>query len=643
MGLGLLLRVLELEVNPELFMDRECLSRGLFARELLDGPALHLLDYQADPYAGGSLAMGLAAVPFFALLGDGVFSLHLATLPFLAATALATWALVRHHLDPRAALLALALVLLPPYPASRLALVAWGDSVQVPLFMALTLLLAAPLAQGLSRSPWRAGLLGLAAGAGLSWHYHSAIPLALLVALLLLGDRAWLRLPGPVAALLGGTALGLSPWLAYNLSHRWEGLIISTYGSVGAVGDGIAARYPGRLLALAFPIPAASLGPGPASWPWALALSVLAWLAVLGAAGFLAWRLRRDLRVHGRLGRGWGALYLLAYLPFFVLAAAATPFSFENLPTWYFADRYLSSLHWVALVLVSLAAARLWARGGRLRVVGGVLAALFLGIGVASQGVILLGHPPHGPLVARDSGGRWLPGYDWNLLADDRVAFGFYRGDPEPPLVVIQAAEHPRRAILGRALGMSMVWRDGPDLTALAAVGGRLDPPTREAFWQGVGAGVGRWRSHELPSLLPRLQDLPQQSPILRGLEPTLRWWFAGDEAKTAAFLVESVAPARLGRFFEQLGQELGSSSKRDLARALERAQAAVPEPWLPPVLEGICRGQAPGEGERLAAVAAVQASSLPPALWPHLMACTGEGSQPARRPAEEKESRDAP
>ncbi|MFH1462823.1 MAG: glycosyltransferase family 39 protein [Pseudomonadota bacterium] len=619
LALALLLKGTELWVDPDLFLDWESLGRGLLARELLDGPAYGLLDYQMDPYAGGSLVMGLVAVPLFGLFGDSVFVLHLATLPFLAATAAATWVLVRRQLDQGAALLAMALVLFAPYPAARLAGVAWGDNVQVPLFMALALTLAAPLAQGASRNPWRVGLLGGVAGFGFYYHYHFAIPLALLGLLLLAGDRAWLHRPSSWAALAAGLVFGLVPWLAYNLGHSWEGLVISTYGAVDHMGSGVLARYPGRLLALCFAVPARSLGPGPAFWRWSLALSLLAWLAFLAAAGFLAWRERR--------APSWVRRYLLLYPPFFVLLAAATPFSFVNEPDWYFADRYLASLHWVVAVVVALAAATLWRQGGAVRWAGGGLAGTYLAIGILAQGVILFGHPPRGPLHARGPDGAWERAYDWTMLADDRIAFGFYRGDLAPCLGSIRASEGRRRVALCRALGVSMTWRLGPDRVALEE-GARalepLGPHAVEAFWSGAGVGAGRWWSGRLDEALPAMRGHPWELAWYDGLETTLYWWYGGDRAEAAATIVTfTEGDVRLG-LLEKLGAAIGEADKRDAGRCAAEVAASVPAAWRAPVLDGLCRDLAKHVVDLPAALDEVQASTLPAEGRERLLACLG-------------------
>ena len=49
-------------------LDEE-LYRGNIAKEVISGPVLPFLDYQRSEYEGGTLVMGLLAVPFFLIFG----------------------------------------------------------------------------------------------------------------------------------------------------------------------------------------------------------------------------------------------------------------------------------------------------------------------------------------------------------------------------------------------------------------------------------------------------------------------------------------------------------------------------------------------------------------------------------------------
>ncbi|MFT4571950.1 MAG: hypothetical protein ACI91F_002847 [Candidatus Binatia bacterium] len=66
--------------------------RLLIAQSLIEGWGLSPWQLQADPYNGGSLAMGVVAMPFVALLGNSWIAAKLVAIVF-ATLGLALWAL----------------------------------------------------------------------------------------------------------------------------------------------------------------------------------------------------------------------------------------------------------------------------------------------------------------------------------------------------------------------------------------------------------------------------------------------------------------------------------------------------------------------------------------------------------------------
>ena len=68
--LSLALHAWVLAARVDLTMDFEELYEGYVASALLENGPRHLLRYQYTSYEGGSLIMGIAAVPFVALFGD---------------------------------------------------------------------------------------------------------------------------------------------------------------------------------------------------------------------------------------------------------------------------------------------------------------------------------------------------------------------------------------------------------------------------------------------------------------------------------------------------------------------------------------------------------------------------------------------
>lgn len=622
LALGTAVKVAEAWWAPELFFDYEELSRGLLARELLDGPAMGLLDYQGDPYAGGSLVLGLFAVPVFALFGDSIFSLSLATLPCLWLSALVTWQIFDRYLDRSLAPLGAALVFLAPYPASRLALVAWGDSVQAPFFFILTWMLVlrmlgVPRLDGkpAPRGPGWTVVLGVVAGFGAWFHYHTLIPLALITGLMLAVDRRQVlkaALPGLV-----GFAVGFSPWVAHGLTHDFEALQISSYGSMANASAGGLADYPGRLLSLLTTVPAASVGPGPATWPWAHGASVVLWgLFVVGLAGLvrqdgpaLAAVVRGALRgqpAHALAPAAVARTAFVVYPVFFAVVAAATGFSFVNEPAWYFADRYLASVHGALWVLVPLAAARLWRSGfAARRVLGAALLGGFLGVGAVAQGVLLFGAPPVRPVPTRGPDGSWMSGSSYQLLSDDRIAFAWYRGDLADNLSHVRDSRGERRRHLGLALGLSLAWRTQADLLRIEEIleSGSLETDDARLVWSGVGMGVGRWHGDRLGEVLDLPSDDPRSDWVLEGLILVENW--QRDDPVGAVNLVKDVVPsARQARFLRSIGSMVARHQKRDLKRILAALSSGVPDDAAKEVAAGVCEDLGPNRSDpaRLAA-----------------------------------------
>jgi len=635
--LGAILRVAQLVRFPELYLDWEELSRGLVARELLDGMALHLLDHQMDPYAGGSLVMGILAAPFFLIFGDSIVSLELVAVPFILLTASALIVLMARSADRVPALLAGALVFLAPYSMGRLSLLVWGDHSQTPAFMALCLLLAWGWWETSDKGVWRAAALGLVAGFGLYFHYHLAIPLVVVGLLLLASDRRGL-LGARGLALLAGGVVGFAPWLIYNLTHSFEGLTISRYGSVGAVGAGWLASYPGRLWSLVGPVPSGMWAATPVDTTAGSTLGVVSWVAVLGAWVGLAWADRRGLAAFyrallrgrpepGAQPRAWISIPFLLYLPCFVLLAAASPFDFVN-RSWYFADRYLTTFHLASVALVALASGRLWHRGGVLRWAGAGLAAWFLAVGAASQ-ISLLGGVAPGPLPpAQAEDGRLRRGYDYALLADDRVCAGWYRGDLDPPVAAIRAATGERRHFLAQALGCSLAWRDGDELPGILA---RLDESVlpeqtdRSALFEGLGQGMGIWHNAELGQALAAARLQPWEASFLEGLRSSLSWWHGGDgHAASAQLILDSVPSGQQAPFLEALGCWIQESHKGRLDESLAVVVDVLPARAVEPVLLGVCRDIAWRLSEPAGRNAALDAakSALPPTHAADFEAC---------------------
>lgn len=222
---------------PETALYWEESYRWFAAHELLTGPMLPFLDYQADHYQGGSLFVILVALPFFALAGESLLSLKLGAV-LLSTASLVTLFVLNFRFFGRTAsrLTCLAYLAGPPLVAF------WGialmgfhpDSALLSLLQVCAFL-------GLLTGRWRHAVgwvaFGAACGAGFSFTYITALSAAA-CALTWLALERIPRLRELLWA-AAGFAVGLLPWLAYNATHDFAGVerILEVFGASAATVD----------------------------------------------------------------------------------------------------------------------------------------------------------------------------------------------------------------------------------------------------------------------------------------------------------------------------------------------------------------------------------------------------------------------
>ena len=93
-------RLAWLAYNPDSTLYWEEDYRWVAAREILSGVRQPVFDYQADNYQGGSLVQIAMITGAFALFGESLASLKLATLTFPAATLVVLYAIARMGFRP---------------------------------------------------------------------------------------------------------------------------------------------------------------------------------------------------------------------------------------------------------------------------------------------------------------------------------------------------------------------------------------------------------------------------------------------------------------------------------------------------------------------------------------------------------------
>ncbi|MDB4433185.1 glycosyltransferase family 39 protein [bacterium] len=398
--------------NPETASYWEESYRWLAAHEILGGSTRSLFDYQADHYQGGSLFVILLAQPFFSLGGESVFTLKLGALLFSVGTLTSLFVLGRCFFGRLVGLFAgLAYLAGPP-------LVAFWGVVLMGFHSESTFLslLQVSVFLGLLTGAWRrpAGWVsfGLVCGAGFSFTYITALSAAACV-------LAWLLLePPPRWKELGlaavGCGAGLLPWIAYNASHDFAGLmrIAEVFGAREAADLWRAQGFGERLVELLVRVPVRGLldpSENALPFPWrtivAVGFLVPASLALVAAA----LRMGRFLRSGLRWGIGstdelarrelvfglYGALFAFAYL--------ASRFTLDPVPKA-IAYRLFPPLVVLLMIPVASSAQRMIAAGGGLRRAARVAAVVCLvSMGTATL-AFAMGPPDRGAVLSLNQG-----------------------------------------------------------------------------------------------------------------------------------------------------------------------------------------------------------------------------------------------
>jgi len=208
------------------FFEGETLQRGVLTHEIISGcMSRPLNEYRADHYSGGSVAAGLAAVPFFLLLGQNAFALKLAGLAFFTA-ALAIWyLLLQHFFSRRAAIFFSMLFIFSPAHFLNASVIAMGFHTESIAFTALAFFLFYKISFGDAMRSGRLFALGLVCGFGCYYIYTVGITVLAIFLSALFVNRALFR-PRHLAAFAAGFIAGFSPWIYYNITHNFEGIYI---------------------------------------------------------------------------------------------------------------------------------------------------------------------------------------------------------------------------------------------------------------------------------------------------------------------------------------------------------------------------------------------------------------------------------
>jgi len=199
--------------------------RGNVAKELISGPILPLFDYQRSEYEGGSLVNGILATPFFLIFGETLLSLKLVGLLAGLMLFILWFLFLDEFFNKKVAVLASILHILPPFIFTRVSLSVIGAQEQSGIF---TILAACLFYKIIFKQAKRTifVFLGLVCGFGLFFSYVFLLTLLTILLLWFLFDKRFI-LRKDFLAFVIFFFIGFSPWICYNLTHNFEGFIVS--------------------------------------------------------------------------------------------------------------------------------------------------------------------------------------------------------------------------------------------------------------------------------------------------------------------------------------------------------------------------------------------------------------------------------
>ncbi len=210
----------------ELF-DSEELYRGAIAKEIIEGKKLPLMDYLYTDYEGGSLVTGIAAVPFFLLMGKSYLSLKMVTFVTSAFIfSLWYWIFLKYFSSSSAYIFSL-LMLFPVPSLLKISLTSWGNHFESAFFSTLMLcfLLKVMDKNAESENPdLFISLAGILFGFGIFYSYSLAPQaLAIFIAFIFLAPRLFF---GKIHILTISAIIGYLPGIYFNITHNFAGLSI---------------------------------------------------------------------------------------------------------------------------------------------------------------------------------------------------------------------------------------------------------------------------------------------------------------------------------------------------------------------------------------------------------------------------------
>ena len=223
------------------FYNFEGLYEGWLAKELLDGAGRwYIFNHPYMTSEGGSVTTSYIASLFFRIFGDSFFSLELVPILFSVLMLTGFYLLLKRHFSIYAAIIFSFLFIFPPPVFFRSSLVVASFHFQSILFAIISLFCFFEIF--FNENNYKAYIekapnkkinllfisLGIVSGFGIYFDYSIIIMLSTIILFWLLIDKRF-YLKKYFFIFLSGFLIGLLPWVIYNCTHNFMGLVINGY------------------------------------------------------------------------------------------------------------------------------------------------------------------------------------------------------------------------------------------------------------------------------------------------------------------------------------------------------------------------------------------------------------------------------
>lgn len=508
----------------ELYEEEE-LYRGTIAREIVQGPLIPLweyLDYQVEYFPGGTLVVGMLAVPFFMLFGQTYISLKLVGLLFALGTFIVWFLFLDKFFNRRAAVIASLLFIFCPPFYTKMSLITWGAHPEANFFTALSLFIFYRIFFRVEIGGKNLDFfwLGLCAGFAFWFVQTYLLTLAFILLCWFAFDRGFL-LRKTFYIFGGGFLLGFSPGIFYELFYR--------RGVFGINGDNVLLEFAfcdiGSFLPRVFSFLSNDL---PNSFLFSSGVgNCLYYFLFLSAFGLLSWLNRKSLSIF--LGRIFYPIslreiklfpesiskesLLLVYPVLFVLIYGLSNYNLDP-EHWrdYIGYRYIIPLIPFILAICAVFLDKIYHK----KEFFGLFLSLFMVLGIAGN----LG------LISARNFGRFFSdkGYSYRIIGDkiglrvkdnikayispfnsleEGLRRQFYEGlgagiawrlraeEPEEAVKIIENEISPEyHSSCYRGWGVLFAPEDAADFVKALYTAGKITPRYRNSFYEGFGRNI---------------------------------------------------------------------------------------------------------------------------------------------------------